>query len=176
MMVFKLQHWQGRRAYLYVLLVVVFTIMALIITPYEVTAMANDYDNNASDASEVSESILVYDNRSRDLRITEISFTIDFLTMTVVVENTVTGIVFSIEHDVDPEDTVSRFIDITATDGLGSRSETVQIANPFWIQELYEIPEEPEPISGSLSVEGTNVKNEYPVLEGADNEASIAIR
>ena len=122
-------------------------IAASFITAMPVLAGTYDADNTPSN-------IIVYDNRERTLKITEISFTYDFMSMSVLVENIQTMAQFRVDHELNTGDTFNEYIEITATDGLGNVSETVHIKNPFYLPEITESVEEPEPIIGSLSVTG----------------------
>ena len=126
-----------------------------------------------ADIESVPNHITVYDNREKNLKITEISLSYDFTSMSVLVENIHANISFRIEHELNPEDTFNEHIEITATDGMGNVSETVNIKNPFYISEITEtVPEsELESIQGSLTVTGSNeVEKEIkPVL--LDNES-----
>ncbi len=107
-----------------------------------------------ADTKNVPSNIVVYDNREKTLKITEISFSHDFTSMSVLVENIQTKADFRIEHELNTEDTFNEHIEITATDGMGNISETVNIKNPFYLPEIIETTPQPEPIKGSLSVTG----------------------
>ena len=126
-----------------------------------------------ADTENLPNRITVYDNREKSLKITEISLSYDFTSMSVLVENIHTNISFRIEHELNPEDTFNEHIEITATDEVGNVSETVNIKNPFYISEIMEtVPEsELESIQGSLTVTGSNEveKEVKPVL--LDNES-----
>jgi|GEM_PF-3293206 len=117
--------------------------------------------NEVQPRQNTAENIVAYDNRERILRIVEISFVPDFTAIHVLVQNSVTRATFTVEHQLNVEDTTSEYIEITAGDGMGNLSAAVQISNPFFApEEVEEIFEEPPPIIGELTIVGTNPANQ----------------
>jgi len=115
-----------------------------------------------------AENIVAYDNRERILRIVEIAFVPDFTAIHVLVQNSVTRATFTVEHQLNTEDTTSEYIEITAGDGMGNISASVQISNPFFApEEIVETFEEPPPIIGELTVIGTNSQSEQSEYQPA---------
>lgn len=96
-------------------------------------------------ASNIGENIMISDNPEKTLKIRKISFNSDYTVVSVLVDNLVTKTEFSMENTVDTADTGSKYIKITATDGMGGVSETVYVGNPFYV------PGGVESISGTES-------------------------
>jgi hypothetical protein len=120
-------------------------------------------------AGGTTENIIVYDNREKILKIREISFSSDYTSMSVLVENLATSAEFRVEHEVNTGDTVNEYMEVTATDGMGAVSETVHIENPFYAPEPVEA--EAVPVTGSLSVSGGNGDGEEVIPITAENES-----